>query len=63
MTGIDSYNIYADDAWLLGKYDAKNDLLYYEVDSHLKNGKSCIKVIVKDAVGNKTTKKVNIYRK
>lgn len=63
MTGIDSYNIYADDAWLLGKYDAKYDLLYYEVDSHLKNGKSCIKVVVKDAVGNKTTKKVNIYRK
>ena len=63
MTGIDSYNIYADDAWLLGKYDAKYDLLYYEVDSHLKNGKSCIKIVVKDAVGNKTTKKVNIYRK
>ena len=63
MTGIDSYNIYADDAWLLGKYDAKNDLLYYEVDSHLKKGKSCIKVVVKDAVGNKTTKTVNIYRK
>ena len=36
MTGIDSYNLYADDAWLLGKYDAKYDLLYYEVDSHLK---------------------------
>ena len=63
MTGIDSYNLYADDAWLLGQYDAKNDLLYYEVDSHLKKGKSCIKVVVKDAVGNKTTKKVNIYRK
>lgn len=63
MTGIDSYNLYADDTWLLGKYDAKYDLLYYEVDSHLKNGKSCIKIVVKDAVGNKTTKKVNIYKK
>lgn len=63
MTGIDSYNMYANDAWLLGVYDAKNDLLYYEVDSHLKAGKNCIKVVVKDAVGNKTTKKVNIYRK
>lgn len=63
MTGIDSYNIYANDAWLLGVYDAKNDLLSYEVDSHVKAGKNCIKVVVKDAVGNKTTKKVNVYRK
>lgn len=63
MTGIDSYNMYANDAWLLGVYDAKNDLLYYEVDSHVKAGRNCIKVVVKDAVGNTTTKKVNVYRK
>ena len=63
MTGIDSYNMYANDAWLLGKYDAKNNLLYYEVDSHLKKGNNCIKVVVKDAVGNATTKKVNVYLK
>lgn len=63
MTGIDSYNLYANDAWILGKYDAKNNLLYHEIDSHVKKGKNCIKVVVKDAVGNTTSKKVNVYLK
>lgn len=63
MTGIEHYDIYANDAWLLGQYDAKNDLLYYEVDNHLKAGNNCIKIVVKDAVGNKTTKKVNVFKK
>ncbi|MCR5013848.1 MAG: hypothetical protein K6A28_03625, partial [Bacteroidales bacterium] len=63
MTGIDSYDIYANDKWLLGKYDAKNDLLYYEVDSHMKAGKNTVMIVVKDAVGNKTTKTVKVFRK
>ena len=63
MTGIDSYNMYANDAWLLGQYDAKNDLLYYEVDSHLKAGENNLKIVVKDAVGNTTSKKVKLYKK
>lgn len=63
MTGIDSYNLYANDVWILGKYDAKNNLLYHEIDSHMKKGKNCIKAVVKDAVGNTTTKKVNVYLK
>ena len=63
MTGIDSYNMYANDNWLLGQYDAKNNLLYYEVDSYMKAGKNEVKIVVKDAVGNKTTKKVTVYRK
>lgn len=63
MSGIESYNIYANDTWLLGKYDAKYNLLYYEVDSHMKAGKNTLKVVVKDAVGNVTTKKVNVFRK
>lgn len=63
MTGIEHYDIYANDAWLLGQYDAKNDLLYYEVDHHMKAGDNCIKIVVKDAVGNKTTKKVNVFKK
>ena len=63
MTGIDSYNMYANDTWILGQYDAKNDLLYYEVDAYMKPGKNTVKVVVKDAVGNTTTKKVSVYRK
>ena len=63
MTGVETYNMYANDAWILGKYDAKNNLLYYEVDSHMKAGDNTVKVVVKDAVGNATTKKVKVYRK
>lgn len=63
MTGIDQYDIYANEAWLLGQYDAKNNLLYYEVDSHMKAGLNTVKVVVKDAVGNSTTKKVKVYKK
>ena len=63
MTGIDSYNLYANDIWLLGQYDAKNDLLYYEVDGHMNPGKNTVKVVVKDGVGNTTTQSVNVYRK
>jgi murein DD-endopeptidase MepM/ murein hydrolase activator NlpD len=63
MTGIDQYNLYANDQWLLGQYDAKNDLLFYEVDSHMKQGNNTVKVVVTDGVGNKTTKSVKVYRK
>ena len=63
MTGIETYNMYANDAWILGKYDAKYNLLYYEVDSHMKVGDNTVKVVVKDGVGNTTTKKVKVYRK
>ena len=63
MTGVETYNMYANDAWILGKYDAKNNLLYYEVDSHMKAGDNTVKVVVKDGVGNVTTKKVKVYRK
>lgn len=63
MTGIDSYNLYANDAWVLGQYDAKSNLLYYEVDSHMKQGDNDLKIVIKDAVGNKATKTVKLYKK
>ena len=55
MTGIDTYNIYLDDVWVLGKYDAKNALLYYEIDEKMKAGTNHVKVVVTDGVGNKKT--------
>ena len=60
MTGVDSYNIYLNDEWVLGIYDAKNNLLYYEFDEHLPVGNINVKVVVKDAVGNKTTLKAKV---
>lgn len=55
MTGIETYDIYLDDVWVLGQYDAKNALLYYEFDEKLKKGTNNVKVVVTDGVGNRKT--------
>jgi len=60
MTGIETYDIYLDDVWVLGKYDAKNDLLYYEFDEKLKKGTNNVKVVVTDGVGNTKTLKTKV---
>ena len=60
MTGIETYDIYLDDVWVLGQYDAKNNLLYYEFDEKMKKGTNNVKVVVTDGVGNKKTLKVKV---
>ena len=62
MTGIDSYNIYLNDKWVLGQYDAKNNLLYYDIDDHMPSGTVNVKVVVKDGVGNKKTYTAKVVR-
>ncbi len=60
MTGIETYDIYLDDEWVLGQYDAKNALLYYEFDEKMKKGTNNVKVVVTDGVGNKKTLKAKV---
>ena len=60
MTGIETYNIYLDDVWVLGQYDAKNALLYYEIDDKMKKGTNNVKVVVTDGVGNSKTLKLKV---
>ena len=60
MTGIETYDIYLDDEWVLGQYDAKNALLYYEFDDKIKKGTNNVKVVVTDGVGNKKTLKMKV---
>ena len=60
MTGIETYDIYLNDAWVLGQYDAKNALLYYEFDERIKKGTNKVKVVVTDGVGNKKTLNVKV---
>ena len=60
MTGIETYDIYLDDVWVLGKYDAKNALLYYEFDEKIKAGTNNVKVVVTDGVGNTKTLKTKV---
>jgi hypothetical protein len=60
MTGIETYDIYLDDVWVLGQYDAKNALLYYEIDEKMKKGENNVKVVVTDGVGNTKTLKTKV---
>ena len=61
-SGIGSYNIHLNGKWVVGAYDAKNDLLFYDVDEFLKYGNNKMEVVVTDAVGNKTSRTYNIIR-
>ena len=60
MTGIETYDVYLDDVWVLGQYDAKNALLYYEFDEKIKAGTNNVKVVVTDGVGNSKTLKMKV---
>ena len=61
-SGIDKYDIYLNGKWVIGAYDAKNDLLYYDVDENLKNGNNKMEIVVTDCVGNETRRLYTIVR-
>ena len=52
-TGINKYAMYVNGEWVLADYDAKNKLLIYQIDEHIKEGHNTLEVIVTDMVGNK----------
>ena len=62
MTGIETYDIYLNGVWVLGQYDAKNNLLYYMFDSRLKTGTNKVKVVVTDGVGNTKTLNTSVVK-
>lgn len=61
-SGVDKYNIYLNGKWVIGAYDAKNNLLYYDVDENLKMGKNKMEVVVTDGVGNETRRSYTLIR-
>ena len=61
-SGIAKYDIYLNGKWVVEAYDAKNDLLFYDVDENLKKGNNKMEIVVVDAVGNETRKTYNIIR-
>lgn len=54
-TGIKSYRATLNDKWVLMEYDAKKDLIFYEVDDKLKSGENKFHLEVVDNVNNKST--------
>ncbi len=61
-TGVNKYSMYVNDEWVLADYDAKNKLLVYQIDSHIKKGHNDLKVIVTDMVGNEAIYETSLQR-
>lgn len=57
QSGIGKYEIRINGKWVLAEYDAKSDLLFYDVDNHMSKGSNDVEVIVTDNVGHVTRKK------
>ncbi|MBU1370373.1 MAG: M23 family metallopeptidase [Bacteroidetes bacterium] len=53
-SGIDDYSASLNGEWLLMAYDAKNEVIIYEIDERLKKGNNNLIVNVRDKVGNST---------
>ncbi len=52
LSGIYKYNLYANDKWVLGEYDAKLDVLTYNFDEETPLGPINFRLEVMDKVGN-----------
>jgi len=58
LSGIETYNFYVDNQWIVADYDAKNDLISIDISKQL-SGEHILKAVVVDAVGNK---KINTFK-
>lgn len=61
-SGIDKYEMLVNDEWVLAEYDAKNNLLIYQIDNHIKKGHNALEVIVTDMLGNKCVYSTTLQR-
>lgn len=61
-TGISKYDMYVNDEWVLADYDAKNNLLIYQIDNHIKRGNNTLKIVVSDMLGNEAVYITDLQR-
>jgi hypothetical protein len=63
LSGIRKYKLMLDDKWILGEYDAKNDVVTYYFDEDTpKTGTLNFKLEAEDKVGNKTLYEYQLKR-
>jgi hypothetical protein len=62
LSGIDTYNGYINDQWVLFDYDAKSKIMVYHFDDRCGKGEQNLKLVVKDTVGNVATKTIPFIR-
>ncbi len=64
LSGINTYNAYLNDTWILMEYEPKRKTLTYNFDDLMTKGTQCdLKVVVTDNVGNTTTFETTFFRK
>ncbi|MEI7597362.1 MAG: M23 family metallopeptidase [Bacteroidota bacterium] len=52
LSGVESFDAYLNQEWVLVSFDGKSSMLQYDFDEHLKSGENLFQLIVKDAKGN-----------
>ena len=63
LSGIYKYNLFVNDKWVIGEYDAKSDLITYFFDSDTPPGDLTFKLEAEDRVGNKSVFNYVLKRK
>lgn len=62
LSGIKSYRGTMNGKWILMDYDAKNQLLVYEIDSRTVKGNNQFRLVVEDQVGNSKVYEATLIR-
>ena len=62
LSGIQSFNGYLDNQWILMEYDAKNRALWHSFEPDLPKGKHHFRLEVTDGKDNKQTYEVTFIR-
>lgn len=62
ICGIESYNAYINDEWILLQYNLKDDEMFYIIDEKLPKGNSIFKLMITDHCGNTSILERNLTR-
>jgi hypothetical protein len=62
LSGINKYDLFINEKWVLAEYDGKSDVLTYWFDAETPVGELKIKLKVSDRVGNESVLKLNLNR-
>ncbi len=62
LSGVNTYNGYLNDEWVLMEFDGRRATLTYKIDEKLKKGKNNLKIIVTDMKNNTKTVDFTIIR-
>ena len=62
LAGIETFNLYIDNKWVLVEYDQRNGKLWHTFDERTGFGKHTLKLVVTDRKQNEKTYSVNFYR-